>query len=324
MIGDQCYVVAVRPQSDAQAQGLKEGDLIHLYDGMKPNRREFWKIQYLLNVLRPKAGLQMVVQSSGGEPRQLEIKARVEQLKRLTDLTDANEIMKLAIDEERDARLTRHRYVELGQEVFVWKMPQFDLPKEKVDEMTNKFRNNKTVIIDLRGNGGGYEDTLLRLIGSFFDKDVKVGDITRRKESKPLIAKGVDRPYTGQLVVLIDSDSGSSAELFARVMQLEKRGVVIGDQSAGAVMRARHYPHVSGMGIGTFYGASITDADILMTDQKSLEHVGVTPDELILPTQSDLAAGRDPVLTRAFAIAGIQMPPEKARGMFPKEWRKIP
>jgi len=32
--------------------------------------------------------------------------------------------------------------------------------------------------------------------------------------------------------------------------------------------------------------------------------VGVTPDELLLPTQADLAAGRDPVLARAVTMLG--------------------
>jgi len=44
-----------------------------------------------------------------------------------------------------------------------------------------------------------------------------------------------------------------------------------------------------------------------MTDGGRLEGVGVLPDELILPTASDLAAGRDPVLARALTLAGTPL-----------------
>src|SRR5207253_1910338 len=105
-----------------------------------------------------------------------------------------------------------------------------------------KFKKRKALILDLRGNGGGAEETLLRLIGNFFDHDIKVGDLKSRKEEKPMVAKTRGAAgFSGKLVVLIDSNSGSAAELFARVVQLEKRGAVIGDLSAGAVMLARHY-----------------------------------------------------------------------------------
>ena len=52
------------------------------------------------------------------------------------------------------------------------------------------------------------------------------------------------------------------AELFSRIVQLEKRGIVIGDVSAGAVMRSKQYDHELGVDTVMFYGASITDADI--------------------------------------------------------------
>jgi C-terminal processing protease CtpA/Prc len=110
--------------------------------------------------------------------------------------------------------------------------------------------------------------------------------------------------------------------MFARIIQLEKRGTVIGDRSAGAVMQSLQYGHQLGMETVTFYGASITNADIVMTDGKSLEHVGVRPDELLLPTGAALAAKQDPVLAHAVELLGFKLDPEKAGSLFPIEWRK--
>jgi C-terminal processing protease CtpA/Prc len=70
------------------------------------------------------------------------------------------------------------------------------------------------------------------------------------------------------------------------------------------------------------YGVSVTDADVIMTDGKSLEGIGVTPDEIRLPTAADLAAQRDPVLSYAASLLGVAITPEKAGAFFPIEWRK--
>ncbi|MFY9607231.1 MAG: hypothetical protein WAU45_01290, partial [Blastocatellia bacterium] len=64
------------------------------------------------------------------------------------------------------------------------------------------------------------------------------------------------------------------------------------------------------------------DADLIMSDGRSLERIGVTPDETLLPTAADIAAKRDPVLARAADVVGFQLSPEKAGGLFPIEWRK--
>ena len=58
-----------------------------------------------------------------------------------------------------------------------------------------------------------------------------------------------------------------------------------------------------------------------MSDGKSLENVGVTPDEVAIPSGADLAAGRDPVLAHAASLVGIALDAEKAGKLFPKEWR---
>lgn len=121
--------------------------------------------------------------------------------------------------------------------------------------------------------------------------------------------------------MLVDSKSGSCAEVFARLMQIEKRGVVIGDVSSGSVMQSKGYGLSMGVDTMIFYGTSITNADVIMTDGKSLEHVGVIPDELLLPTAEDMAANRDPVLARAAELLGIKLDPVKAGALFPIKWR---
>jgi hypothetical protein len=59
-----------------------------------------------------------------------------------------------------------------------------------------------------------------------------------------------------------------------------------------------------------------------MADGNGLEKVGVTPDELLLPSGADLLAKRDPVLSRAAALAGLKLDPEKAGALFPVKWKK--
>ena len=327
MVGDRCFVTAVRPGSDAERKGLQAGDEIQKLDGFQPTRGNHWKLQYLYYALRPQPAVRLLVAKPTGEQKQYDVLTKVTEGKRVKDLTgssggsDLNDFIREEEDAERE---NRDRYIEAGDELLIWKMNEFDLASTDVDNMMGKARKHKALILDLRGNGGGAETTLLRLIANLFDHDVKLGDIKRRKETKPLVAKtrGGDSVFKGDLVVLIDSQSGSASEIFARVVQLEKRGRVVGDLSSGAVMRSRFHPHTSGVDIVAFYGASVTDADIVMTDGKSLEHVGVTPDALALPSAADMAAGRDPVLAFAASLVGVQLDAEKAGTFFPPRWSK--
>jgi C-terminal processing protease CtpA/Prc len=138
-----------------------------------------------------------------------------------------------------------------------------------------------------------------------------------------LVAKPHGHQFKGNLVVMIDSGSASCSEVFARVVQLEKRGKIIGDRSAGAVMESTFYPRQEGLSQMTFYAVQVTIGNLILTDGKSLEKNPVTPDELTLPTPEDLAVGRDPVLSRALELSGTNVSSESAGKLFPHVWRRL-
>ena len=150
-----------------------------------------------------------------------------------------------------------------------------------------KAKQSKNLVLDLRGNGGGNVEALQKLVSQVFDRDVEIAIEKTRKGDKAMTAKGQKDAFTGPLTVLVDSGSASASEMFARVVQIEKRGGVLGDRTAGAVMTARLFPHTVGIDSIAFFATSITIGDVRMSDGGSLEHVGLKPDEVALPTAAD-------------------------------------
>ena len=323
MVGDRCFVIRVRPKSDAEGKGIKPGDEILTLNSYNVNREDLWRIQYLFSVLRPQPVLVLELQDPSGAQRKVEVSAKIREGKKVTDLTwesGGSDIFDIVRQGETQDHLMRARYVEYGGQLLVLKVPEFYFSPTEVGDMIGKAHQHQNLIVDLRGNPGGSVDTLAYLLGGMFDREVKIADRVGRKDSKPQVSKKVQNPFLGKVVVLVDSRSASAAEIFARVIQLEKRGIVLGDHSSGSVMEAKHYSEQTGADTVVFYGASITDSNLIMTDGKSLEHTGVVPDEVVLPSAQDLAGGRDPILAHAAELLGVKISPEEAGKAFPYEW----
>jgi len=321
MVGEKCLVVGVMKGSNAEKQGLRAGDRIVEIEGVYPTRAEFDRIIYILYALDPRPDFTLVVENPAGERRTIRVEAKQSKGQVVLNLDDYNTYMNLLRQSQNLARMMAHRVVEVG-DVTIWKMPRFDLAIHQVDDLISKVKNKSSLILDLRGNGGGNEDTLLRLLGRVFDEDVKIGELIRRTETKPLSAKSVgDGAFMGKLVVLIDSESGSASEVFARVVQLRKRGTVIGDRSSGKVMRSIYYPKKIGFDRLIVYGVNVTDADLIMADGSRIERNGVIPDKLMLPTPMDLRENHDPVLAHALSLVGAEITPQKAGTLFPFIWK---
>jgi carboxyl-terminal processing protease len=321
-VGDSsCYVTAVRPESDAAAKGMKAGDQVVSMNGISVVREDINYIEYSYRVF-PQSGFHLMLRSPDGPERAMVAMAKVIPGQIMIRRAD---FFNWAEHHRNEGHDDRSKYHEVNPRVVFWKLPDFLVYPGEVDGFLNKVRSYDTVVLDLRGNPGGLVDAMDKLIGGFFDHDVKVADRKGRKETKPEIAKTRGgKAFGGKLIVLVDSKSMSAAEIFARVIQLEKRGTVLGDRSAGAVMESKTFIHAVELDRTnvTQYSAMITVADLIMTDGKSLENVGVMPDERILPTPADMADGRDPVLARAAALAGVKMTPEEAGKIFPYVWPK--
>lgn len=315
MIGDQCFATGLRPGSDA-AQKLRVGDQILSLDGYGVNREDLWQLEYYLNFLPPKRTTDFSVRDVSGRVRRENVAADLEALSKYRPSSSSLSRMHF----ESWQHNIRSRSAE-QDDVFFWKFASFNEDEPSIDHMLSEARKHRALVLDLRENGGGSQDNLAFVLGSLFDHNITIAKELTRKGAKPLEAKSRGRSiFLGKLIVVIDSRSASASEILARVVQLEHRGVTIGDRSAGSVMAARFFPLSPGVGMALDYGVEVTVADLVMADGKSLEHVGITPDEILLPTADDLATGRDPVLARAAALADAKLDAVAAGKLFPIEW----
>ena len=309
IIGDKCFVTRVKKDSDAEAKGLRVGDQVISIGRWAPDRTNLWKIMYVLYRLDPIDFVQLKIKPVEGDEKQLTIKAKT-----MTNAEKRKELEK----RKKDKRDKPYNCQEINSDVIACKFSSFSVRKEDVDKMMKLVGSHSKLILDLRGNRGGYVDIEEYLTGYFFDRDIKIGDMVRRKKTEERIAKSKkDKVFKGELLVLIDSNSASAAEVFARVIQLQKRGIVIGDVSDGSVMTSIFVPFFSHLAITeevlvTNTGMSITIGDLIMSDGKRLENVGVVPDIPIIPTALALSQKTDPVLSVAAIKLGAELTPEKA------------
>lgn len=321
MVGDHCFISRVNPKSDAATKELKPGDEVLALNSFQPTRALYPKMDYLFKFLRPMPLMHLKVRSPDGATREMDVMSKQRLEKVHYDTTNEDDFLQYFRARENEEHRRRAEYLEAGDGVSILKLKTFGLDDGQVDEVIHKILKSKALILDLRENDGGSDEALSHVLGAFFDHEVKIAENMGRKPEKPLHTKGSGRSaFNGRLVVLMDSRTAGVAELFARVVQLEKRATVLGDRSYGLVRRGKGFPHRHGTDRRVYYGACITVADLVMTDGKSLEGHGVEPDELILPTPADLAAGRDPVMVRAAELLGLKITPKKAGEFFPYEW----
>jgi carboxyl-terminal processing protease len=167
--------------------------------------------------------------------------------------------------------------------------------RRAVSEYLNSDSNK--LVLDLRGNPGGYLDASVD-IGSWF---IPAGEIVAREQfadgSETLYrSSGYRQLESTPMVVLADQGSASAAEILAGALR-DKRGIkIVGAKTfgKGSVQQVDDLPG----------GASlkITVAKWLTPNGTSINEKGLDPDIAVEFTAKDVENDRDPQLAKALEI----------------------
>lgn len=166
------------------------------------------------------------------------------------------------------------------------------------DEVIAALRGGpKKVVLDLRGNGGGSPDEVVRLLGAFAHGQITSyfcrydGSCTanRTDDTVPLLG--------AELVVLTDRRCASACEDFSAAVHDLAIAPIVGTRTAGAVS-------------GPAGPWLLNDGSVLLLPsvrhlgprKQIIDTVGVPADHHAPTTALDLATGRDPALRKALSL----------------------
>ena len=163
------------------------------------------------------------------------------------------------------------------------------------------------LVLDLRGDGGGYLPEATALTGLFINHGpvVQLRDTTGRLEV-------LDDPepapaYTGPLAVLVDRFSASASEIFAGAIQDYHRGVIIGQRTFGKGTVQNLVPLDRWSQKPTSGQLTVTIGKFYRVTGESTQHRGVEPD-VQLPSPIDMKEVGESALDSALPwdrIAGV-------------------
>ena len=180
------------------------------------------------------------------------------------------------------------------------------------DEIVTKFRNDRGMIVDIRGNGGGW-DPVAKAIADRFADTRRLYMVTRTRNgprhddftpprywyTEP---KG-PHPFTKPVVLLTHRWSISAADCFALAMRALPQVTNLGEFTSGA------YSDEYWDTLPNGWEVSIANKLYLDADGRCWEGIGTPPDIRLVNTREDVAAGRDPVLETAVELLGAGLAP---------------
>ncbi len=161
-----------------------------------------------------------------------------------------------------------------------------------------KQQGVRGVILDLRGNGGGYLNAAQDVAGLWLNDKVVVSERTNGKVVDEL-KSGTNPLLSGvPTVVLVNSTSASASEIVAGALQDHKAATLIGEKTFGKGT----VQQVIDLGAGTLL--KVTIARWYTPNGKNITKEGITPNQTVELKAEDANAGKDPQLDAAKALLG--------------------
>lgn len=172
----------------------------------------------------------------------------------------------------------------------------------------NLFRNalrefilskSDKLILDLRGNPGGYLEAAIDMASWFLpsSKVVVREDFAGHQEQKVYRSRGYDIFNDNlKMVILVDQGSASASEILAGALKEHGKAVLVGETTFGKGSVQELVDLTSDTSL------KITVARWLTPNGVSISEKGVEPDYKIPYTAADKAAGKDPALAKAIEL----------------------
>lgn len=154
------------------------------------------------------------------------------------------------------------------------------------------------LILDVRANGGGWGSVLAGLLSHFVRG--QAGMFFDRHKSRPLeitAPAGPDLRRTN-LVVLVDNQTASYAELLAAVLRQEKGAQIVGTRTAGNTETTYAYTLSDGSRLW------LAQEGFRLQDGTNIEGVGVEPDSTVDVDWTHYSEDDDPQLLEALRLLG--------------------
>ena len=150
-----------------------------------------------------------------------------------------------------------------------------------------KAKGVKGVIVDLRGNGGGYRDAAVDIAGLWLDDKIVMTERTNGKITETLRTRRDAILKDVPTIVLINGGSASASEILAGALKDNNAATLLGEKSfgKGSVQAIETLTNGAQM--------KITVARWYTPNGKNINKEGISPDVTVTISEADIAARKD-------------------------------
>lgn len=242
------------PDSPAEKAGIKSGDIIVSVDGKQYSFEEF---DTIADHIKGKEGtkVKLVIERDG---KQLEFEITRKKI-------ETNPITIKMFDNN----------------IGYLKLPSFDEGaanrfKEKLDEL--KSKGAKSLIIDLRNNGGGIVDESTDIADFFLDKGKTIISTKDNNGTEEKTQSKKQKSYDMPVIVLVNENTASASEILTGALRDNEVIKVVGTKTYGKGVIQTVIPLSDGSGL------KITTAEYFTPNGTEINNKGIKPDiEVKLP-----------------------------------------